>query len=678
MKHNELVKYRPDVDGLRAVAVLSVVLFHAFPSFLTGGFVGVDVFFVISGFLISSILFKNLQSGTFNFFEFYVRRVRRIFPALLVVLFFCLGLGYYILLGEEYKQLGRHTFAGSLFFSNFALLDEFTDYFNVAAELKPLLHLWSLGIEEQFYIFWPLFLYIGWRLRLNLFLVTLFFGVVSFFLNIAEFQRNPIYTFYLPYTRIWELLAGAILAWFHTNEIKVFGDLLPHYFDKFKFSEYRLSFSFLREKRFQDLFSSLGFLFILISVLFYNKLTPFPGFAAVLPVFGSLLILFAGPEGIVNRKLLSTKPMVFVGLISFPLYLWHWPLLSFATILESGTPSQGWRITAVILSILFSVLTWQFVEKKIRFREGRSVLWVLVGLLLSVAFIGQNIYKRNGWEWRVKEYKENAKIFEGWRIEDDACIQKFRPKFGDNIRYCLLGSSDSEPVAAFLGDSHANSLAYGLIRKLKDQGTNVLHMGTGGCPPFFGMIGNEKWPCDKENFALEILEKDPKIKTFILNSSGPRYMNLSNYEDKASLKGIKYQYRPDITDPKQAFVQAFRDTVKRLLLAGKEVVYIVDVPEMDFDPKRCVPLRPFRLGFENLEQSCRVKRADFDERNKEYHEIVNSLKHEFPRMKVWEAWRPICDNEYCYALKDGKLLYRDSHHVSLEGSYWLGEKYDPK
>ncbi|MEI1279672.1 acyltransferase family protein [Leptospira venezuelensis] len=679
MKHNDLVKYRPDIDGLRALAVLSVVIFHAFPSLITGGFVGVDVFFVISGYLISSILFKNLEKGTFSFFDFYARRIRRIFPALLVVLFFCLFAGYFILLGEEYKQLGKHTFAGSLFFSNLALLNEFADYFNPAAELKPLLHLWSLGIEEQFYIFWPLALYVAWRFRFNLFLVTLIVAIISFFWNIIELHRNPIYTFYLPNTRVWELLFGAILAWFQVYKVETIGALLPNYFKKFEFSKYSISASLLGEKRFQNSLSILGFVLILIAVLFYNKETSFPGYAALLPVIGAIAILLSGPHAIINKRILSTKPMVFVGLISFPLYLWHWPLLSFATIVESGTPSIEWRVIAISLSFLLSVLTWHFIEKNIRFKEGKLVLGALIGFLLVVAFIGQNINKKNGWEWRIKAYKQNAQIFEGWQVVDSsACIQKFKPKFGDNIGYCLLGFADREPDVVLIGDSHANSYAYGLIRKFESQGLNLLNMGSGGCPPFFGMIGNEKWPCEKENRALEIIEKDPKFKTIILNSAGPRYVNLSTYDDKTTLKGIRYQYRPDISDPKQAFRQAFYDTMRRLTQAGKEIIYIVDFPELDFDPKSCVELRPFRLSAKNLEESCRVRRVDFDNRNKEYHEIVNSVRKDFPNVKIWEAWKEFCDEKFCYALKDEKLLYWDSHHLSLEGSYWLGKKYDPK
>ncbi|EIE03028.1 acyltransferase family protein [Leptospira licerasiae] len=680
MKHNDLVKYRPDIDGLRAVAVLSVVIFHAFPSVVTGGFVGVDVFFVISGYLISSILFKNLEKGTFSFFDFYSRRIRRIFPALLTVLIFCLVSGYFVLMGEEYKQLGEHTHAGSFFFSNIKLLDELSDYFDNAAELKPLLHLWSLGIEEQFYIAWPLVLFIAWRFRFNLFSITFLFALLSLTWNLADYKNNPIYTFYLPYSRIWELLFGAILAWFQTFNGNSIAELLPSYFKKFKFLNRPISIPILNDRKMRDFLSISGLILIFCAVFLYNKDTAYPGYAAILPVTGAFLLIFSGPDGLINSKFLRWKPLVFVGLISFPLYLWHWPLLSFASILESGTPELVWRLVAVLFSLIFSILTWHFIEKKIRFRENKSVIFALVGLLIFVGLLGRNIYKRNGWEWRIREYKHNAKIFEGWNTAEDGCVQRFQSEYGKNFPHCLVGDASKDPDVVLIGDSHANALAYGLIRKFESQGYNLLNMSKGGCPPFFGVEDNPKHPCEGPNHVLELLERNPKITKLILASRGPRYLTGKGYgEIEAKSSGsLKYKSRPDITDPQQAFQQAMYDTIKRLTAAKKEIVYIVDIPEIGFDPKRCVRLRPFQLKYSDVDQECRINRTDFDKRNIEYHKIISSIQRDFPSVKIWEAWKYLCDDKFCYAKVDGKLLYRDSNHLSLDGSYWLGEKYDPK
>ena len=205
-------KYRPDIDGMRAIAVASVVIFHAFPELLPGGFIGVDIFFVISGFLISTIIFDSLDKGSFSFSEFYSRRIKRIFPALLLVLITSYLFGWFILSMDEYKQLGKHIAAGASFLSNFALRAE-AGYFDNSAETKPLLHLWSLGIEEQFYIAWPMILWLGWKARFNPIAITILLAASSFLLNIMEIERDPVATFYHPQTRAWELLFGSTLAW---------------------------------------------------------------------------------------------------------------------------------------------------------------------------------------------------------------------------------------------------------------------------------------------------------------------------------------------------------------------------------------------------------------------------------------------------------------------------------
>jgi peptidoglycan/LPS O-acetylase OafA/YrhL len=205
-------KYRADIDGLRAIAVLAVVIFHAFPDLVKGGFIGVDIFFVISGYLISTIIFENLDKDTFSFSEFYTRRIKRIFPALILVLVTCYIFGWFILLPEEFKRLGKHITAGAGFISNIIFWRE-ADYFDNAADTKPLLHLWSLGIEEQFYIVWPLLLWLSWKCKLNLLKITTVIAIVSFVLNLKGIKQDAIATFYAPHTRFWELLSGSLLAW---------------------------------------------------------------------------------------------------------------------------------------------------------------------------------------------------------------------------------------------------------------------------------------------------------------------------------------------------------------------------------------------------------------------------------------------------------------------------------
>lgn len=381
-------KYRPDIDGLRAIAVLSVVAFHAFPAWMKGGFIGVDVFFVISGFLISTIIFENLDKGTFSFSEFYARRIKRIFPALILVLIFCLIFGWFSLLPGELNQLGKHVVAGAGFVSNLVLWSE-SGYFDNSAETKPLLHLWSLGIEEQFYIVWPFLLWAAWKRHINFLLVIFCLLIGSFMLNIWLVHTNPVATFYSPLTRFWEFLFGSLLAFCSLRRAKNVSRGFYYFTAKGGFV------SQVKSKIGSQLVSSNVFSFVGMSLLiagFYliNKDLGFPGCWALLPVLGSAMIILAGPKAWFNRKILSDKIFVWFGLISFPLYLWHWPLLSFGRILYFDTPPLKYRVVAVLLSIGLAWLTMRFFERPLRFGDRKSSLKVLSlsGSLLALAFLG--------------------------------------------------------------------------------------------------------------------------------------------------------------------------------------------------------------------------------------------------------------------------------------------------
>ena len=370
--------YRSDIDGLRAVAVLSVVLFHAFPEILPGGFTGVDVFFVISGFLISTILYSNLATGRFSIADFYGRRIRRIFPALILVMASCYALGWFVLLPDEYAQLGKHIAGGAGFVQNFVLWNE-SGYFDNAADTKPLLHLWSLGIEEQFYIVWPILLWIGYRLRLNLLSLTLLIAIISFVLNIRGINvtKDLTATFYSPQTRFWELLIGATAAYltlYPSAKLKAFvaqaiagakSAFVAIVWNKDK--QQALHSVAAGAVNNANLYSIAGLLILLLGMALVNKHSAFPGWWALMPTLGSVLLIIAGPRAIINRTLLSNKVMVALGLISYPLYLWHWAILSFLRIMQGEVAPWWQRAIAVLLAVVLSTLTYKFVEKPIRF-----------------------------------------------------------------------------------------------------------------------------------------------------------------------------------------------------------------------------------------------------------------------------------------------------------------------
>lgn len=381
-------KYRPDIDGLRAVAVLSVVIFHAFPGWMKGGFIGVDIFFVISGFLISTIIFENLEKRTFSFAEFYSRRIRRIFPALIVVLIFCLITGWLVLIPDELNQLGKHIAAGAAFFSNFILWGE-AGYFDNSSETKPLLHLWSLGIEEQFYLAWPLFLWISTKLRLNIISIIAFLSASSFILNIQIIKIDIVETFYSPQTRFWELLSGSILAWITlTNKKIIYG--AKHRSERWIYNFILENHIELHENVIRNVISVSGCLLLAYGFFGITKDARFPGTLAIAPVLGAILIIFSGSNAWINRKILSNKIAVWFGLISFPLYLWHWPILSFVRIIEDEEPSIGLRITSVVISVALAWLTFNLFEKPFRLGDTnvRLKLLTLSWAMLAIAGAG--------------------------------------------------------------------------------------------------------------------------------------------------------------------------------------------------------------------------------------------------------------------------------------------------
>lgn len=382
-EHNAKPIYRPDIDGLRAVAILSVVIFHAFPSYLTGGFVGVDIFFVISGFLISSIIFRSLDRGDFSYVEFYAHRVRRIFPALVVVLVATYAFGWFSLLPEEFKQLGKHVAAGAAFVQNFALWQE-AGYFDNSSELKPLMHLWSLAIEEQFYLVYPVLIWAVWGARVNALLAVGAMWASSFYLNITNIEADPTGTFFLPQTRFWELLAGSILAYVHLR--KWDAALLG----KLPLAKHALSI--------------VGAALIAAGLYFVDGGSLFPGWWALLPVAGSFLLILAGPGAVLNRFVLANPAMVFIGLISYPLYLWHWPIFSYLRIVEGGTPADFLQTAAVGASFVLAWLTYRLFERPIRFGAMPNLKAAALTVLVLVSgFTGAYTFGNHGFPTRINQ-----------------------------------------------------------------------------------------------------------------------------------------------------------------------------------------------------------------------------------------------------------------------------------
>jgi peptidoglycan/LPS O-acetylase OafA/YrhL len=369
-----VVAYRPDIDGLRAVAILAVLGFHALPRFVPGGFVGVDVFFVISGFLITSLIMEDLRAGQFSFLGFYERRVRRLFPALVVVLLATWLLGVLTLLPVELTALGKHILAAAAFAANILNFAE-AGYFDAPAIAKPLLHMWSLGVEEQFYLLFPVLLVALWRYSRAWLLLALV-GLASFVLNVATIHDHPDFSFYLPLTRFWEFVAGALLA----------TGLRPAYAG-------RLSFPEALKPPFRNAMAIAGAGLIALSIAITTH-QAFPGWKAILPVAGTAMLIAAGQGAWINRKVLANPTMVFIGLISYPLYLWHWPLIVTGRTIMRGMPNPHERTTALIavaLAVVLAIVTYRYIETPIRRRQGffaRPRTALLAGGLAATALLG--------------------------------------------------------------------------------------------------------------------------------------------------------------------------------------------------------------------------------------------------------------------------------------------------
>lgn len=626
--HNIAPRYRPDIDGLRGFAILSVVLFHAFPTVLRGGFVGVDIFFVISGFLISSIIFMNLERNDFSFMEFYEHRICRIFPALIIVLFASCVVGRYVLLPDELKLLSKHILTGAGFVQNFILWKEH-GYFDSASQLKPLLHLWSLAIEEQYYLIYPLVIAVAWRLRFNVMHLALGLCVCSFALNIYNIKIDPAGTFYLPQTRFWELFAGAALAYFHTVRHG-----LP-----------RESFDQLLQQ-YRNVISLSGFILLVASVLTIKEGTGFPGWWAILPVIGTVLMIMAGPQSVMNRWALANRAMVFVGLISYPLYLWHWPILSFASIVETGSPASSILAGALLLSFGLAWLTYFCIEKPIRYgRRSWIKMALLSAALVALAIAGQ--YSRLS--------LQHINSFAGSGAQTDTyCTAQFNPT-GDLCRVVI----EMAPTTLILGDSHAHRVFLGLEEQQLNGMLigNTMLLGQTACP-YPSLEGSR---CAKRfDTVFDIVKSTKSIETVVLASVSIRHH-------------IEHQLFEGVSSPYEAWEGVLNRALIQFHQMGKTVVVVIDNPMLSFDPKQC-NVRPFRITEKNLRQDCSIAAREYFDKEKNYRDIIFNAAKNYPNVKVLDSAMVFCDKDRCSALRDNHMLYTDYHHLSVYGTRLLVEE----
>lgn len=670
---NNSIKYRPDIDGLRAVAVSLVVIFHAVPSFITGGFIGVDVFFVISGYLITSIIADDLYKKSFSFKKFYMKRILRIFPALIIVLIACLLIGYFTLLAREFKSLGKHVVAGATYVSNFVLMNE-SGYFDIEASNKTLLHLWSLAIEEQFYLVWPVVMALTIN-RKGRPLVIVGVGIIlSFALCIGYTRRLPDVVFYTPLTRCWELFVGAIIPFISKSSITKFNARIAHYFSN-KLEPIENG---------HHIISVMGILIIIFATLKFDSHDIFPYWRAILPCLGAGLIILAGPQAIANRWL-GKKLFVYIGLISYPLYLWHWPVLYFARILTNNQTGLLYAFSAIILSVIAAALTYQYVEKRVRSSVYRASLsFALFTSLILIGAVGYLIVRNDGFVDRYPELEVKARNIDSYVWNEEGynnsaeCVKLLSNHF---TQYCNIMNINDPATIVLVGDSTANHFYHGLSVALKKMNgsENLLQIGKGGCPPLVDIEAvreTGKQECGSLiNEALLYIKSKPSVHTVMLTMTGASYINdtvtaIRNNKDYYRLLSIS---EPKLIDPYKIIETGLRKTIAELKKSDKKIIFLLSAPLLPSSPSDCINIRPHSFkGPRNA--SCNIALNAISDVNASYRGMILKILTYYPEVKVWDPYNIVCNDESCMPVQEGIPLYRDNVHLSIFGSEFIGNR----
>ncbi|MDR6522980.1 peptidoglycan/LPS O-acetylase OafA/YrhL [Variovorax paradoxus] len=632
-------KYRPDIDGLRAIAVGSVLAYHAFPSLLPGGFIGVDIFFVISGFLITTILLQSLAAGDFSYRDFYARRIRRIFPALVLVLLVTLAFGWYVLLPGEFSQLGKQTTGGAAFFANLVFLGE-AGYFDATAETKPLLHLWSLGIEEQFYIFWPLLLGLAWRKRWPILRVTLAVATVSFLVNVLTVQPHRAAAFYSPLSRAWELMAGGLLAVMQLQAAAAAGQ--------------GQAGGRVWKKHLQSI---VGIALIVLGLFMTRSTKAFPGWWALLPVLGAASCIAAGPGGVLNKYLLSNRVMVWIGLISYPLYLWHWPLLSYARIVIGGEPPLQLRIVLVVASIVLAWATYRFLERFVKLHLSQAMLRGLAGAGAALALAGVIVFLGTPTPRHdspalqaVADATREDNYYDGF--EEAALGDQFVYRAGSGKRNVLL-----------IGDSHVEQYApraLELVRTQPDKARTIYFATKGSCPPVPGLFSGLDTGCDERRTAVLELALKPEIDSVVLGACWSCYFTGAGPTVNYFVDDRKAVHPFIGGDGIEQSLRSLGEVLKRLS-AVKPVYLVLGNPVgMDFDPLR--QIEGSRLGRMTAESGqlrapMPQDQAQFNARLKQVAEANGA--------RVIEPFASLCAGGECIRSMpdDGSPAYKDIGHL---------------
>jgi peptidoglycan/LPS O-acetylase OafA/YrhL len=652
--------YRPDIDGLRALAVLSVVLFHGGVPWFTGGFTGVDIFFVISGYLIGGHIFSELRSGNFSFLRFYQRRAKRILPACYVVILFTIAVSMFLLSPYEAAQLGRSALAATLSASNI-LFWKTTGYFDMRSELNPMLMTWSLGVEEQFYAIIPLLMVLLVRIRRDWLLPSiLVFCVLSFGMAQYELGAHPPLVFYMLPPRAWELGVGVALA---VAELGVEHFAVPPKVGQFV--------------------SAGGLLFILAPVFLLTVTTPFPGAAALPSVLGTAMLL-AGPRNWINNRLLSLPPLTFVGRISYSLYLWHWPLLAFGRVVYGGKLSHAPAACLVALAFGAAVLSYYFVEQPFR----KSTL-APAPLLIRYAIVSFGVLAVCAFVWLShgvsRRYPQLAAMEDsGLSLSTDPCLAPYG-KYKPNLSLECYDHSANRPAVALWGDSHSGAVAPGLRSAAAARGYGFVQLGKSSCPP---LVGATRYAPNHPTLALEclrfnrqvleILEADRTIQIVVLAGYWEVPFH-KDFEDGWLTADLSSEHEvPALAASYRLFENSLTASIRALQAAGKQVIVLEDVPMFDADPlwrvrTAQIPVRRDLARWLGLEEgndpgfaSPRVSST-----TSETSALLREAIAKVPNVELVDLKSAFCGTPGDCLYRDGdRLLYSDTQHLSAVGAQY--------
>jgi peptidoglycan/LPS O-acetylase OafA/YrhL len=650
------LQYRADIDGLRAVAILPVVFYHAGVAPFGGGFVGVDVFFVISGFLITSLIVFEMKAGNFYVSNFYQRRMRRILPALFVVLAFSAVVGWFILAPHDYKLLGQSIFATTYFSSNI-LFWRHSGYFDAPAAERPLLHTWSLAVEEQFYVIFPLYLILIFRFLPRLCIpVTVTLCALSFCVAAVSVKSHPNAAFFLAPQRVWELLLGGLLA------LKV----LPT----------------TKKSSVANALSIVGLLLIVIPVFNYSKATVFPGASALLPTLGAFAIIWAGvaEQPILNRFLSLSWP-VFLGKISYSLYLWHFPLLAFAAYLSIDI-GEGKRILIVAVSAMFAVASWLYIEQPVRqgrglFASRKVVFSAAAASLVVFGAVGLATYFSGGFPGRVSpDGLQILAAADDFDPDRDACSTSAAWEVVEEP-FCTLGIAEGVPRFILWGDSHAETLRPGLDQIARSLGQAGIFAGRGGCAPVLEVERLDEPECLPINQAIvKRILASPTISTVILAARWGLWANGTRYKREArnpiAIARAEEVGRSNAHDS-SALAAGLDRTIAVLQAAEKHIWLVGPIPEVGYAVPRALYIKSVNW-FDDVD--IRPTTEEFMARQRLVLALFENLTQKYAVGIIWPH-ALLCDAKLCYVEMNGKPLYSDDNHLTRSAAKYISPIFAP-